>query len=150
MESQWSQFKLRVNIQCSVQKAYDAFATPAGWQSWFLSKCVFTGDQYEWSWYGYPDTMIERGKILSANGKDRYSFTFSQGSVVEIFIYAESGETIVELTESNFPSDPQERIKYYVADIRGWTFYLANLKAVLEKNIDLRNRKEELQDVITA
>ncbi len=165
MDAQWSQFTLRVNIRVTIEKAYQAFGTPAGLESWFLRKAVFkyppggqrtgngllqTGDQYEWFWHGYPDAVVEKGKILEANGINRFSFTFSKGCPVTLSFYTECGETIVELTESNLPTDPETMMLHYVGDSKGWIFYLTNLKSVLENNIDLRNKNMELTDVITA
>jgi uncharacterized protein YndB with AHSA1/START domain len=165
MKNNWTQFKLRVNINVPVEKAYKAWATQEGLESFFLRSAVFTGengktkksssfaeagDTYDWYWWGYPDSVVEKGKVLAANEKDKFSFTFSLGCPVSISIYRESDETIVELIESNLPADEETALKHYVGDSRGWIFYLANLKSVLEGGIDLRNRKLELENVITS
>ena len=165
MKSNWTQFKLRVNINATVENAYKAWATQKGLESFFLRSAVFTtenggtrksnsiaeaGDTYEWYWHGYPDSVVEKGKVLVANGKDKFSFTFSLGCPVSISIYQECDETIVELIESNLPADEETALKHYVGDSRGWIFYLANLKSVLEGGLDLRNRKLELENVITS
>lgn len=161
----WSEFKLRVNIRTDIQRAYQAIATPAGLESWFLRKAEFKdkngvarakeaplleGDTYEFYWHGYPDSVVEKGKILGSNGENRFSFTFSHNCPVTVSIYTEFGETIVELVESNLPTDEATRMRHYVGDSKGWIFYLTNLKSILETGYDLRNRKVELTDVITA
>jgi len=51
--------------------------------------------------------------------------------------------------ESGLPDD-EAGVKHFVEDSRGWIFYLTNLKSVLEGGLDLRNRKVELKNVITA
>ena len=165
MKNNWTQFKLRVNINAPVEKAYKAWATQEGLESFFLRSAVFTGgngktkksssfaeagDTYDWYWWGYPDSVVEKGKVLAANEKDKFSFTFSLGCPVSISIYRESDETIVELIESNLPADEETALKHYVGDSRGWIFYLANLKSVLEGGLDLRNRKLEIENVITS
>ena len=161
----FSEFKLRVNINAPVQTVYDAWATPAGLESWFLRKAAFadpdgskrsgnsalqTGDKYEWFWHGYPDSVVEHGKVLEADGRNRFVFTFSLGCPVTIRVFEELGETMVELVESELPTDPENLMNHFVGDSRGWIFYLANLKSVLEGGLDLRNRREEIKDVITA
>ena len=93
--------------------------------------------------------MVERGTITAANGSNHFAFTFSLGCQVSISLYTEHEETIVELVESGLPDD-EAGVKYYVADSKGWIFYLTNLKSVLEGGLDLRNRKVELTNVITA
>lgn len=166
MEKQeWSKFKLRVNVDAQVQDAYARWTTSAALESWFLRKAIFRdaegnlrgkndpvkpGDTYEWYWHGYPDTILEKGKVLHANGGDKFGFTFSMGCPVTISIYPESGETIVELVESDLPIDEGTALKYFVGDSRGWIFYLVNLKSVLEGGLDLRNKKNELTNVITS
>lgn len=165
MKNTWSEFKLRVNINTNIEKAYLAWATPQGLEKWFLSKALFKdtsgnlrkaqaliqkGDNYEWYWYGHPDSVVEKGKILSANGKNGFSFTFSMGCPVSISIYSEFDEVIVELLETDLPVDEETKLKHYVADSKGWLFYLTNLKSVLEGGLDLRNKKIELTNVITA
>lgn len=160
----WNEFKLRVNINSSTDAAYRSWATPAGLESWFLRQAGFyrngqrlpaqnlieAGDTYEWRWYGYPDEVTERGKVLLANGSDRFVFTFSLGCPVTISVYTECDEVIVELVESNLPTDEKMILQHYVGDSKGWLFYLTNLKSVLEGGLDLRNKKTALTNVITA
>lgn len=164
-DTNFSQFKLRVNVKCTIQQAYDRWATPGGLESWFLRKATFTdpegnarkkkdaiqsGDLYDFKWYGYPDEVGEKGTVIKANGKDNFSFTFSLKCPVDISMYTEHGETIIELFESKLPTDKETVAKHFVGDSRGWIFYLTNLKSVLEGGLDLRNKKEELTNVITA
>lgn len=164
-KQQWSEFKLRVNINASVEKAYQAWASPQGLESWFLRKADFKdphgqprsseallqeGDSYNWYWHGYPDSITEKGTVLKANGTDAFSFSFSVGCPVKISIYREAKETIIELVESDLPTDESTKMKHFVGDSKGWIFYLANLKSVLEGGLDLRNRKMELTNVITS
>src|SRR5215211_4688115 len=135
MKNNWSEFKLRVNINAPVQQVYSAWTTTNGLMSWFLRKAIFTtpdetdrsgnqavteGDNYEWWWHGYPDSVVEKGKVLSANGKDKFRFTFSMGCPVSISIYTQFDETIVELVESELPTDEEVMLKHYVGDSKGW------------------------------
>ena len=165
LPSPFSAFKLRVNINTTIEKAYNAWATRAGIESWFLRQANFKdgsgkerkgndaiqeNDSYVWLWHGYPDDVAEKGKVLKANGKNLFSFTFSMDCPVTISIYTELDQTIVELTESNLPTDEETIKKHYVGDSRGWIFYLANLKSVLEGGLDLRNKNDKILNVITA
>lgn len=165
MDNQWSKFRLRVNVKSDVKTAYKAWSSPQALESWFLRKAVFRdangavkdgasviaeGDTYEWYWHGYPDSVVEKGKVLKANGENHFSFTFSMDCPVTVSIYEEAGETIVELVESDLPTDSETALKYFVGDSRGWIFYMANLKSILEGGLDLRNKKMELTNVITS
>jgi hypothetical protein len=160
----FSEFKLRVNIKTSIEDAYKAWSTSAGLCSWFLGNCTFTdkqgvqrpademaqpGDEYIYYFNCYADKAAFKGKVLKVNGKDLFSFTFSKGCPVTISIYKEQGETIVELFESNLPTDEETIKRHYVGDSKGWIFYLTNLKSVLEGGLDLRNRNQALTNIIT-
>jgi uncharacterized protein YndB with AHSA1/START domain len=160
----FSTFKLRVNVKTSVENAFQAWATPAGLRSWFLGKTIFTdpegrvrgdnemaqaGDSHAMYFTFKPDEPIVKGKVLKTNGKDLFSFSFAGDVPVTITIYKEHGETIVELIESNLPTDAGSVAKQFVSDSKGWVFYLANLKSTLEGGLDLRNTNEEIKNVIT-
>ncbi len=148
MENKWSLFKLRVNIRQPLDKVYAAWATPGGLESWFLRRAEIAlgppgihrlpaesmeaGDHYAWYWHGYPDTAVEKGRIIAANGVDHFAFTFSLGCPVSVSLYGELDETIVELVESELPTDEDTMLRHYVGDSKGWIFYLTNLKSVLE------------------
>ena len=79
----WSSFSKRVNIKASIAEVYAMWATPGGLEKWFLRLAEFThadgntlyandsiqpGDSYRWRWFGWPDSMEEKGKVLAANG----------------------------------------------------------------------------------
>ena len=160
----FSQFKLRVNIKTSIENAYRAWTTAGGLDAWFLGGLIFTdengnqrpddspaqpNDEYTCFSANKPGVVLIKGKVLRANGKDIYSFTFSKGCPVTITIYSEHNETIVELVESNLPTDEETIKRHYVGDSKGWIFYLTNLKSVLEGGLDLRNRNEDIKNVIT-
>lgn len=160
----FSQFKLRVNIKTSIENAYRAWTTAAGLKAWFLGGLVFSdesgiqrpddspaqvNDSYTCYSANKPGLVLITGKVLKVNGKDVFSFTFSKGCPVTITIYSEQNETIVELIESNLPTDEETIKRHYVGDSKGWIFYLTNLKSVLEGGLDLRNRNEDIKNVIT-
>jgi uncharacterized protein YndB with AHSA1/START domain len=165
----WSAFTKRINVKAPVQTAYDYWTTQDGIEKWFLRVSEFTGrdsslrkrdehvrksDKYRWLWFGYPDTVVEFGEILEANGKDQLKFTFGGASdtnmTVTVDIKQEEGETIVELKQEDIPVDENSKALYHIGCMEGWTFYLANLKSILEGGVDLRNKNEKLQKVINS
>jgi uncharacterized protein YndB with AHSA1/START domain len=164
MSNHWSEFKLRVNINAPIDKAYAAWATKEGLESWFLKKADLMagatqrqgadkaqkGDEYEFRWFGHPDRVSHKGKVIAADGKSQFTFTFSQDLPVSISLYRECDETIVELVETFDPTDEEVVRKHYLGNMKGWIFFMINLKSVLEGGLDLRNRKEQLKNVLTA
>lgn len=165
MSTSWKQFTKRIPIQAPAKAIYAAWATQQGLESWFLRLAQFTnatgsprpknspveaGDTYTWQWFGYPDSVSEENNILAANGWDQLKFSFSGGCIVTVSIKQEAGETICELVQEMPMEDPGEQQHFFIACGNGWTFYLANLKSVLEGGLDLRNKNVHLKEVINA
>ena len=161
----WLQFTKRVAVKTGLPEIYKAWATQKGLESFFLRQALFTskekkiraedemvqpGDCYEWRWHGYPDSTVEYGEVLTANSHACLEFTFANGCIVTITIKKEQGETICELVQNMMPADESMRQTLYIECGLGWTFYLANLKSVLEGGLDLRNKNEAIKHVINA
>lgn len=161
----FSSFKLRINIQASTELIYRYLATPAGLEQWFLREANFynsesnrraaeepiqVGDNYCMRWHGYSDEVTHTGKVLYGDGVQKFGFTFSLGCPVIMLIYTEQNTSILELTCLDLPVLNGLPHEHFIVDPRGWTFYLTNLKSVLEGGLDLRNRNPLLTQVITA
>jgi uncharacterized protein YndB with AHSA1/START domain len=157
-------FIKRIAISSPVEAVYRAFASGKGLESWFLRKAAFTtssgrlryaeeaiekGDDYEWLWHGWSDETVEHKKVLEANGRNHLKFTFSGDSIVDITIKPQQKLTMIEL-QQHIPEghDPGQELR--IGCDTGWTFYLTNLKSVLEGGLDLRNRDVLLKNVINS
>ena len=141
-----------------VRSVYHLWTTPQGLESWFLREAKFytigkrlrakdevigKEDTYEWLWYGYEESG--RGAILEINEIDLIKFTFSGKSIVTVNLKSANGVTLVELTQENIPQESDLDKNLYVQCQIGWTFYLANLKSIVEGGIDLRNKRVDLK-----
>lgn len=161
----WSRFTVRITVKASAEKLYRCWATREGIEYWFLRRAEYKkrdgslykpeefvqkGDSYSWWWHGYPDDVTENGEILECNGKDLFKFKFGKAGNCTVKIYEEQGEKIVELTQDEIPTDEKAKENWHIGCKTGWTFYLANLKSLLEGGVDLRNRNEKIQNVISA
>jgi uncharacterized protein YndB with AHSA1/START domain len=165
MQHEWSSFQLKVPVNGNSSSIYKLWTTQDGLEKWFLRKAEFrkndgnkknrktlveVDDTYEWMWHGYDDEVIEKGRIMEANGKDFFKFSFGKAGNVSVTIKEEAGESIIELMQDEIPGDEKGKIYYHLGCSKGWVFYLANLKSILEGGIDLRNKKMELKDVINS
>ncbi len=164
----WTCFTVRININRSIADIYGMWNTPAAIENWFLRSCeikkngllrngtspIAAGDEYSWRWHGYPDEVVEHGEILEANGTDLLRFTFGQEDgkpmVCTVKIYPAEGENLCEITQENIPDNEKGKSFYHIGCMAGWSFYLANMKSILEGGIDLRNRNEKLTKMINA
>ena len=157
--SQWTRFKVAGDYNTDIRSLYEAWATTEGLEKWFLRKANFytvprrtrapeefimKEDTYEWYWHGYGDDTFEKGEILEANGTDLLKFTFSGGSIVTVEMSSRNGISLVELTQENIPKENDPSKNLFVQCQIGWTFYMANLKSVIEGGVDLRNKKLEV------
>jgi len=161
----WSSFTKKLGVNAPIEKLYWAWSTQEGIESWFLRKAIYTklngatrkpeepiqaGDEYLWHWHGFPDSVNEANKIVSANGKDQLQFYFTGNCLVTVSLESFKGQTIVSITQENIPEDQNPKTNLLVGCGEGWTFYLANLKSILEGGVDLRNKDEELTGVINS
>jgi uncharacterized protein YndB with AHSA1/START domain len=165
MAFNWNQFTKRITIKAPPKTIYDAWATQLGLESWFLRLAQFTksdgslrpknnhiekGDKYKWLWFGYDDSAVEEKEILSANGWNQLQFSFSGGCFVTVSIKLEDGETICELVQQMPMEDINEQQHFFIECGKGWTFYMTNLKSILEGGPDLRNKNVNITRVINA
>ncbi len=164
-EFDWTRFTVRVPVNADPAKLYWCWATREGMEYWFLRVCEYVkpdgvnydpggfvqpGDRYRWLWHGWSDEVEEKGVILGGNGRNRFAFSFGKAGNCTITIKEEKGQVMVELVQDQIPDDEQGRHYWHVGCKTGWTFYLANLKSLLEGGIDLRNRDAELLNVINS
>lgn len=163
MARDWSTFTCRITVGYPMRSIYEAWAIPSQMERWFLRSAEYAGvggkarrrdleveagDGFLWRWHGHLDDVSQSGIIIEANGLDRFAFTFSRNSLVTVSIKDEIETSIVELVQSQISDDADHSI--YIADGQGWTFYLANLKSVIEGGIDLRNKNPEIKDLINS
>ena len=166
MNHDWSHFTKRINVNAASKKLYSLWTTRENLEHWFLREASFSdsggrlrepgeqiaeGDDYLWRWHGYPDTTFEKGKVLRADGSS-FHFTFGgpvdSPIIVEVSFPVEDGVSIVNIHQRNIPTDEASIVKYHLGCMEGWTFYLVNLKSLVEGGIDLRCRDERLQRLV--
>jgi len=156
----WTKFTITADFNTDARTIYNAWTTQTGLESWFLRKANFytiTGrlresdesilkeDTYEWYWHGFDDDTVEKGRMLEVNSIDFLKFTFSDENVVSVNIKSANGLAILELTQENIKEDPDPSSNLFVQCQTGWTFYLANLKSIVEGGIDLRNKRFDVK-----
>ncbi len=164
-EYNWRRFVVRIPINASKQTLYDAWTSQRAIEHWFLRRAEFKnpsgqlrgpyevvqeGDTYEWRWHGWPDEVQERGKILSCNGRDNFQFSFGEAGNCSVTIKSELGQCIIELEQTEIPTSEKGMHDYHVGCKTGWTFHLTNMKSILEGGRDLRNKDENLKNVVNA
>lgn len=159
-EYDWTKFIITADFDTDMRSVYQAWTTPEGLESWFLRKANFSTiagrlrephesilkeDTYEWYWHGFDDSTVEKGQVLEVNSIDFLKFTFSGGSIVGVSLESQNGLTILKLVQDNIPAEEDPSQSLFVQCQLGWTFYLANLKSIIEGGIDLRNKRLDIK-----
>ena len=156
----WSRFTVNLPLDQSKSEIIKAWKSQENLEKWFLKLAEFTtekgekrkkqeeikpGDSYRWQWYGWPENVEEKGKLLEPEPREFIRFIFGKAGIVGVRVIEEKGQTILKLIQENIPLDEESRMNFYVGCKTGWTFYLLNLKSFLQNGPDLRNKKSELQ-----
>lgn len=157
----WTSFTRKIAINATLSELYNAWTVPKDIERWFLSKAIFQrpngttvgsgenikqGDSYQWSWFLFD--VIEKGKIIEANGTNLIKFTFAGDCIVTVKLTQNADNVIVALTQSNIPTDNQSKRDIRIGCDSGWSFFLVNLKSIYEGGIDLRNKDENLKGML--
>jgi len=160
MAQEWSSFTISIAVKSTLELMYNAWTKPGEIEKWFLETCTYldknnnkagynicvhSGNTYEWTWYLYD--IMEKGKILQANGKDFFQFSFAGDCKVDVQLKETGEHVLVTLTQHNIPTDEKSKFNIRIGCLEGWTFYLANLKCFYETGYDLRNKIPELKGV---
>ncbi|TKC04643.1 SRPBCC domain-containing protein [Pedobacter polaris] len=157
----WTSFTIKIAVKAKIEDLYRAWASSGEIEKWFLSEADYqdsngkkidkdqltvTDNTYFWRWFLYEET--ESGKIIEANGKDTFAFTFAGNCVVTIKLTEENDHTIVNLNHSNIPTDDNSKRNIRLGCHNGWSFYLVNLKSVYEGGLDLRNKDNRFKPML--
>lgn len=157
----WTQFSKRIFINAELDAVYNAWTKREELEKWFLSKALFSSKEgkeitvgesitsdssYQWNWFA--QNHYEEGRVLQANRSDYLAFTFAGNCKVEIKLSQVKDQILVELNQSEIPLDDSSKENIRLGCAFGWTFYLLNLKSVLEGGLDLRNKDTELVGVV--
>jgi len=156
----WSRFTVNLPLDVQKEDIVKAWMTQEALEKWFLKLAEFTtpngekrkrqeqikpGDAYRWQWFGWHETVEEHGKLLNPEQGEFLRFQFGKAGKVGVSIVQEHGQTILRLIQENIPQDEESRMNFYVGCKTGWTFYMLNLKSILQNGPDLRNKRSELQ-----
>lgn len=164
----WTAFSKTVFIAAAREDVFRAWATPGGIVRWFIAEAAYSapdgtrrgedeivaaGDAYHWQWH-QPVSIA--GEVLAVAPNTEFVFTFGEqeaGSglwhrVTVRFSDVEDGVTRVDLIQDNMLDTPDSHVQWYLSCNLGWSFFMTNLKALLEHGVDLR--ETELDRAIAA
>lgn len=134
-------------VRTSATKAFQAISDPAWLVRWLADTAELsprTGGQYRLGWDGGPQ---HSGTVLEYVPGKRVTLEWAwegvsvRGTRFQLAVKAERGGTIVSVRHSGFPREEKWTDLYGGAEW-GWTYFLMNLKSVLEYGHDLRSPRD--------
>jgi len=157
MSFNWTRFEKQVFIKASGQDVFNAWAIPNELIKWFIAEanytingqerrasteCIGPGDQYHWRWHQDLGTT---GTIREVIPNEQIRFTFgkqSPDSDVDVMVTVRveelgDGYTKLSVVQENMADSDYGR-HYHLSCNLGWSFFMTNLKGLLEHGIDLR------------
>jgi uncharacterized protein YndB with AHSA1/START domain len=157
-EHDWTRFEKRIYIDAEPEEVFRAWAVPENIVKWFIASAnyqstdgtrrpafelVVAGDTYYWEWH---QDLSTQGVILDVVENQKLVFTFGDkeaGSDEKIIITVEvtsceDGSTLLRLVQENMADTPQAHVSWYAQCNLGWSFFMTNLKGLLEYGVDLR------------
>lgn len=156
----WSSFTVNIPIDQPEEKIMEYWLSQEKLEKWFLKLAEFTspegnkrgntesiqpGDSYRWQWFGWPESIEEHGELLKPELGEFLRFVFGKAGIVGVRLVKENDQTILRLVQERIPTDEESRMNFYTGCKTGWTFYLLNLKSIIQGGPDLRNKRSELQ-----
>jgi len=156
----WSSFTVNLPIDEPKDTIIDSWMCQDQLEKWFLKLAEFKtpkgvirkrderfypGDTYRWQWHGWPESTEEHGEILNPKEDEFLRFIFGKAGTVSVKTIEEKEHTVLRLIQENIPTDEKSRLNFHVGCKTGWTFYMLNLKSILQGGPDLRNKNSELQ-----
>jgi uncharacterized protein YndB with AHSA1/START domain len=129
-------------IRSPIAEVFEAFVDPnITSEFWFTrgSARLEVGKPVKWEWEMYDASIEVTAKVIERNKRiviewDGYS---GRSTVEWKFARHEAGTTFVSITESGWTGNGDELVKYATDSTQGFTWTLAGLKALLERNIRL-------------
>jgi uncharacterized protein YndB with AHSA1/START domain len=137
----------KVALATTLPKVWSALTEPEVLKKWFLREATIQAVEdgsYHFSWgvrdqHGnYPVNM--RGSVLRAIPEQTLQITWnSPDHPVAFELQSNKDEVFLSVTAEGFINGSEG----HIFELRGWTFYLINLKTVLEREWDLREEHPE-------
>jgi uncharacterized protein YndB with AHSA1/START domain len=153
------EIRLRILIQASQEAVFEHWTRADLLGKWFLEashqgsagkpwpadKAVEEGCRYQWTW---ANGISESGEFTQVEPSSLLALTFGDQIDVVVRFGEMEGRTLVEVRQTQEQSNLEARWSVCLDCTQGWTFYLTNLKSVLEGGVDLRER--EFPDISNA
>jgi uncharacterized protein YndB with AHSA1/START domain len=159
----WTRFERQIFINADQRTVFRAWAVPEEIVKWFIATAeyvsvdhtprrandvVAAGDTYHWEWH---QDLSTRGTVLEVVENEKLVFTFGdkqpgadEKTIVTVEVLPlEDGVTLLRLVQENMADTPSAHVSWHMQCNLGWSFFMTNLKGLLEFGVDLRETDRE-------
>jgi uncharacterized protein YndB with AHSA1/START domain len=137
--------RLQIFIHKSPKKVFKAISEPERLARWLVDKATLSarkGGRYAFGWEGGP---THSGRVLEFVAGRRLTLTWQWPgqedlgmTKLKMSVVPKKGGTVLKFIHSGFQSQGPW-IDLHDGAIHGWTYFMMNLKSVLEYGNDLRS-----------
>ncbi|MFX0092312.1 MAG: SRPBCC family protein [Candidatus Hodarchaeota archaeon] len=154
----WTYFKRRIYIANTTKKElFLKWATSQGITEWFIANAVYeygdsqfrksnevikAKDKYQWTFHN--GSTVE-GQILEVQKNSLVKFTFgfkepdlTEEIIVSVTFHEDNKGGWIDLLQENMATSKYGKVYSYISCNMGWVFHLNNLKSLIETGHDLR------------
>jgi uncharacterized protein YndB with AHSA1/START domain len=146
----WTQFSTTFFYPVDIRTAFQAWATPAGLESFFIESAAVmsaagtprrpdesmeTGDHYVWTW---RHGLTLEGSVVEATPDNSLAFTFGSMRCDVAFTSVEPETTRVDLQQTDIPETAEGRVMGHLNCRSCWIFFMTNLSSIFVTGVDLR------------
>ncbi|MHA2363550.1 MAG: SRPBCC domain-containing protein [Candidatus Hodarchaeales archaeon] len=159
----WTEFKYNEYYNAPLTKIFRKWTTPGDIITWFIAEATYEddkgkirdqneivqpGDVYHWKFF---QGITMKGEILDVVENKLVKFTFGKKEpnsdedvVVTVSFKENMGTTHVLLHQNNIANNDFGHISFNVSCIIGWSYFMTNLRSLVETGYDLREKDEKL------
>lgn len=129
-------------IRAPVTKVFDALTNPKMLSRWFLKSAALDqkkGGKYSFTPFAHDDNDERGGNVLEfrKNEKLVIDWPWAEDTKVTFITKKTGNNTLLRIIHSGF-KDQESKLGH----LAGWTYYLTNLKSVIENKKDLRSTRD--------
>ena len=150
----WTQFIEKIEIRATPERVFKAWTSDKEIVKWFMTEAKLEPKKGGRFFMKFLTGATGDETVLAIRKNRSFRFTFgSDGETVEVTVKKTKLGTDCVLRQFGMKDTPDARINWHMGCRNGWVFFLTNLKAYLEKKIDLRShdpKKTYLQGYVNS
>jgi uncharacterized protein YndB with AHSA1/START domain len=135
----WTQFLLKIYIDAAPERLYQAWTDSKKLKKWFIYDGFVEPKKGGRFKQVFSDGSVFESEVLEVRKNRLFRFTFGKVEKVEVKFRKSGKGGEVWLRQYDMRTGAEDKWSMHMGCRLGWTFFLTNLKAMLEHRADLRS-----------